>query len=315
MRRPVALKPPALKEGDTLGLAAPASPLDRARIEAAATRLRERGYKVRIGTAATKKLGFLAGSDADRVSDLHELFLDPTVRAIVCVRGGYGSPRLLDLLDMDVIRKHPKILVGYSDITALHLALQKETGLVVFHGPMAKEWSAPRGLSPFAESHYWEAFQPQSRRFARWGVGVAKPRKLVAGIAEGRLVGGNLSVICALMGTRYEIDTTDAILFLEDVGEKLFRIDRMLNQLRLGGKLAQAKGILFGRFAACEDRDGQITLDEIFKDYCGDLGVPVLADFPAGHVADHATLPLGVQVRLDATAGNISILESPVTPR
>jgi muramoyltetrapeptide carboxypeptidase len=181
---------------------------------------------------------------------------------------------------------------------------------------MAKDWARGEGLSPFSERYFWHAFRPSSPLFEDWGgvggSGVARPSVLVGGTAEGRLAGGNLSVICALMGTRYEIDTQGAILFLEDVGEKLFRIDRMLNQLRLAGKLGQARGLLLGRFAGCEQRDGDVTRKEVFADYLSALGVPVLLGFPAGHVSDHATLPLGVRVRLNADTRTVTLLEAAV---
>jgi muramoyltetrapeptide carboxypeptidase len=311
-----ARKPPPLKRGDTIGLLAPASPLEAEEIQAAAANLRRRGYRVKLGAGLDRKLGYLAGSDTERAKALNEALSDPELKAIVCVRGGYGSPRLLDLLDYEAMRRQPKVIIGYSDITALLLAARKEAGLVVFHGPMGKEWSAKVGLSPFSEKYFWPAFAPENPLFENWGgerpAGMKAPFTVAGGTAEGVLVGGNLSVISCLMGTPYEIETRGAILFLEEVSEKLFRIDRMLNQLRLAGKLREARGILLGAFAGCEEREGEVTRGEVLRDYFSTLGVPVLADFPAGHVPDHVTLPLGVRVRLDASAGTLTLLEAPV---
>lgn len=309
------LKPPALAVGATLGLLAPASPVDGRVLEQARKNLTERGYRVHVAPNSHARLGYLAGSDARRIEDLHALFRDPSVDAIICLRGGYGSPRLLDLIDYDLVRRHPKIVIGYSDVTALGIALQRRTGLVFFHGPMAVDWQKGRGLSPFAEHYYWPALQGKSDRFANWGTpvsGMRRPKPLQGGRCEGRLTGGNLSVVCSIMGTPYEIDTRGAILFLEDVSEKLFRIDRMLNQLRLSGKLEQCRGILLGRFAGCEESDAGVSRQEVFEDYLLPLGIPVLMDYPAGHVADHAVLPLGVQARLDADNAVLSLLETPV---
>jgi muramoyltetrapeptide carboxypeptidase len=309
-------KPPPLKAGDTIGLLAPASPIEPELVQGAAANLRQRGYRVKLVAGLDRKLGYLAGSDLERAKALNDFLGDAEVKAIVCLRGGYGSPRLLDLIDYEAMRRQPKIIVGYSDITALFLAARKEAGLVVFHGPMGKEWSAKAGLSPFSERYFWPAFASQSPLFENWGgerpSGMKAPFTIAGGAAEGILVGGNLSVISNLMGTPYEIDARGSILFLEEVSEKLFRIDRMLNQLRLAGKLRQARGILLGVFAGCEERDGEVTRGGLYRDYFSILGVPVLAEFPAGHLPDQVTLPLGVRARLDASAGTLALLEAPV---
>jgi len=313
------LKPPALRRGDTIGLVAPASPLAEARTRAAVTNLQKRGFIVRVERSG-KRRGYLATSDEARASALNRLIHDPAVKAIVCLRGGYGSPRILDRIDYAALVKQPKIIVGYSDITALLIAVRQKTGLVTFHGPMGNELGAKRGLSPFTEKYYWEALRnPATPLLTDWGGersgGMRAPITIVGGEAEGVLVGGNLSVICSTMGTPYEIDTRDCILFLEEVSEKPFRIDRMLNQLRLAGKLQQARGILLGSFPGCKARDAEeLALSEIFMDYFAPLGVPVLYEFPAGHVPDHAILPFGVKMKLDAIAGRLTILEPPVEP-
>jgi muramoyltetrapeptide carboxypeptidase len=315
---PVTLKPPPLQKGDTVGLVAPASPLDEPVVQAAVENLRKSGYAVKLSLGYRQARGYLAASDEVRAAELNGFFADPEVKAIVCLRGGYGSPRILDRVDYDLLRRQPKILVGYSDITALLNAVHARAGLVVFHGPMGKEFAGAGGLSPFTAKYFWDVLQPSSPLAPDWGRnGDANGmRTLAGGVAEGVLVGGNLSVVTSTLGTPYELRCQGAVLFLEEVSEKPFRIDRMLNQLRLSGKLGQLKGVLLGSFTGCQENGkDELELDEVFADYFKPLGVPVLAGFPAGHVADQATLPIGVRVRLDATAKKLSLLESAVETR
>ncbi|HZN56451.1 MAG TPA: LD-carboxypeptidase [Planctomycetota bacterium] len=318
------LHAPALEKGDTIALVSPAGPLAPESVKAASEALKRRGYTVRWFDGRSKKRGYLAGSDEERAAAFNAAVHDPDVKAIICLRGGYGSPRILDRIDYAQLRSHPKVVVGYSDITALLIAIEKESGLVVFHGPMGKEWSASRGGTPFTQKYFWPlveasaAGSPALPAFADWGGdrahGMKAPSKLVGGSTEGILRGGNLSVVCATLGTPYELDARGAVLFLEEVGEKPFRIDRMLNQLRLSGKLAQARGILLGVFAGCDatDPDGDLSVSDLFLDYFSGLKVPVLFDFPAGHVPDMVTLPLGLKVRLDADAAKLTLLEPAV---
>ncbi len=321
-RRPV-LRPPPLRPGDGVALIAPASPVRRAEIDEAVANLTRRGYRVKVSDAADAREGYLAGGDAARAEAVNRAFADPEVRLVLCVRGGYGSPRILGRIDYDLIRSHPKAVVGYSDITALLAAIQARTGLITFHGPMAgKDFNGRTGLSPYADRHFFgllaplEPFEPGA--FADWGAGLpggADPRfALAGGVAEGVLVGGNLSTLASLMGTPFEVDTRGAILFLEDVNEEPFRIDRMLCQLRLAGKLGSARGVLLGAFTNCVARAPResLTLMQVIEEYFEDLGVPVLAGFPAGHIPQQATLPIGARVRLDAGARTLSILEPAV---
>jgi muramoyltetrapeptide carboxypeptidase len=314
-------KPPPLRKGDTIGLVAPASPVPAETVRAAAANLERRGFTVKVAPGSEARRGYLAGTDAARAEALNGFLRDPSVKAVLCLRGGFGSPRILDRVDYDAIRRDPKVIIGYSDITALLLAVQRRAGVVTFHGPMGGEWAPGRGITPYSEKYFWDAFADRSPLFTDWGGerahGMKEPTALAGGSAEGILTGGNLSVLCSLLGTPYEIDTRDSILFLEDVSERPFRIDRMLNQLRLAGKLGQARGILLGAFTNCEDPNpsSSLSLGEVFTDYFATLGVPVLADYPAGHTADQATLPIGIRVRLDATARKLSFLETPVAGR
>ncbi len=311
---PPTLKPPPIEKGAGIALVVPAGPVSDAAIQKTITALESYGYTpIPLIPTATRR-GYLSADDNARLSTFNMAINDPRVDAILCMRGGYGTPRILDAIDYEALRKNPKPIIGYSDITALLLAIRRQTGLVVFHGPMGRELALrSTGFTDFTAKHFWGIFQERNPRFARWGHSGKPSRTVIGGVAEGVLTGGNLSLIAATMGTPYEIDTRDAILFIEDVSEKPFRIDRMLAQLRLAGKLGEVRGILLGSFQNCVGPEASLTLDEVFLDYFRDLGVPVLGDYPAGHgLADHAVLPLGIRVRLDADKGTLSLLESPV---
>ena len=311
------IRAPALQKGDTIGIVAPASSMDQASARRAVANIVRRGYGVKLSEGYLKSRGYLAGDDETRAAELNAFFRDPSVKAILCLRGGYGSPRILDRLKYDVIRKNPKILIGYSDITAILNGIHSKTGLIVFHGPMAKEFSIGQGLTPYTEKYFWPAFTPQSKLFTDWGGAGPRGRNYMktisGGQAEGVLVGGNLSVLTCTIGTPYEARSRGCILFLEDVSEKPFRIDRMLNQLRLSGKLGEYKGVLLGSFTNCLPLRGSgIGLLDVFDHYLSKLGVPVLSGYAAGHQGDQATLPIGARIRLDATAKKVSLLEAPV---
>ena len=312
------LKAPALHKGDTIGIVAPASSMDQVSATRAMENLTRQGYKVRLSNGYLQARGYLAGSDKARAAEFNAFFADPAIKAILCLRGGYGSPRILDRLDYEMIRKNPKILIGYSDITALLNGIHSKTGLVVFHGPMAKEFSLGKGLTPYTQKYFWPAFTPSSKLFADWGGtgprGRTHLKTIRRGQAEGVLVGGNLSVLVSTIGTPYEPRSENCILFLEDVSEKPFRIDRMLNQLRLSGKLGQYKGVLLGSFTGCLPlrQAGRIGLLDVFDHYFANLGVPVLSGYAAGHQPDQAILPFGIRVHLDATEKILSFIEAPV---
>lgn len=314
----VSIKAPSLNKGDTIGIIAPASSMDDALVRRAVANIVDRGYKVKLSAGYLQRRGYLAADDKTRAAELNAFFLDKSIRAILCLRGGYGSPRILDRLDYDAIRQNPKIFIGYSDITALLNGIHSRTGLVSFHGPMAKEFSIGKGLTPYTEKYFWPAFKPESKLFPDWGGAGPRGRShlktISGGQAEGILVGGNLSVLTCTIGTPYEARSDDCILFLEDVSEKPFRIDRMLNHLRLSGMLGKYKGVILGSFTGCLPLRGSgIGLLDVFDHYFENLGVPVLSGYAAGHQPDQATLPIGARVRLDATAKRISIIEAPVS--
>jgi muramoyltetrapeptide carboxypeptidase len=330
--------PKALAPGDTIMIVAPAKYLDKDRVALAKKRLLKMGFKVRTQNNLFRKKGFLGGSDDERASELMAGFKDPEVKAIFPGTGGYGTTRIVDKLDYDVIRRNPKILVGFSDITGLHVAINQKTGLVTFHSPNP-EWGlgVDKDLSPFAGKWFWRAIlaknYPETEAnagytiFTRRGSGsksvddkifeeVPKPVTIRDGKSRGRLIGGNLSVVHAMMGSPYEIQTDGKILFLEDVGEAPYRVDRMLNTLRLAGKFDHVAGVILGQYSARKEEpkwDDDESIDDVLKDYFCKLKVPVVAHFPLGHVRYNATLPVGAMAKLDANAQSLRILENPVT--
>lgn len=286
---------PALRSEATIGLIAPAGPaaLD---VEKAGQWMRARGYELRIFPGVYERDGYLAGSDDVRLRDLHAAFANPDIDAIFCLRGGYGTPRLLDRLDFDLLRANPKPFVGYSDITALHLAINRYAGFVTFHGPMLNA-DLLGDKQPPTESSLFNMLRGQVGARSVLAHPVAYPLTTIEpGIACGRLLGGNLSMIAAMMGTSYEIDAEGIILFIEDVNEPIYRIDRLLTHLRLTGKLAQVAGVLVGDVAGVDSTGLERLLKQTFEPLC----IPVLSGWRCGHCDPNLTLPMGARVRLDA---------------
>lgn len=306
------IKPKVLAKDAVIGIIAPASGGSEQRAIAGIQWLKEQGFQVKLGASIMNSFGFLSQPDAIRVAELHQMFADPEVAAIVCLRGGYGSMRLLEQLDFELIKKNPKIFVGYSDITALHIAIHQRTGLVTFHGPMVAS-----DMGPDFSAYSWKAFfhavmSPTPLGTIPLPEHAPAPFCLYPGIAEGELVGGNLSLLAATLGTPYEIDTTDKLLFLEDVAEAPYRIDRMLTQLLLAGKLQTAAGIVLDVFAGCEKETAtpDFSVLEVLQERLTPLSIPVLAGLYFGHTPDKATLPLGVKAKLDSEKGLLIITES-----
>ena len=315
------LRAHALRAGDTVGLITPSTYVsDPDSLALAERTLTYFGLKAKWGKNVRRRDGYLGGSIDERLDDLHAMFRDPEVKAIFALRGGYGGAQLLDRIDYDLIRSHPKILLGYSDITALHLAIHKKTGLVTFHGPVVLS-----RFSGYTQQHFRQALFE-----ANPGGIVANPpdsnalrpahtlRTVRPGRARGRLIGGNLTLISTTMGTPYEIETRDRILFTEDVDEEPYRIDRMLTQLRLAGKLDAAAGIVFGECADCRPKDykpsfnSTFTLGEVLDRILGDLKIPVLSGLTIGHTDDQLTLPEGVLATLDADKQQLILEEAAV---
>ena len=284
---------PALRAGGVIALIAPAGPAELD-LKRASEWMASRGYELRVFPGVWEKDGYLAGSDAVRLRDLHDAFADDSIDAIFCLRGGYGSPRLLDGIDFELLRRHPKPFAGYSDITALHLAITRYAGFVTFHGAMLNADLLGNKQQP-TESSLLRMLGGQQPSVLEHPA--AFPLATLApGCASGRLLGGNLSMICATIGTAFELDDEGIILFIEDVNEPLYRVDRLLTHLRLAGKLNRLRGVLVGDFAGVET----VGLQRLLKQELGPLGIPVLAGWRSGHCDPNLTLPLGAVVRLDA---------------
>lgn len=311
--------PRRLEPGMTLGLLSPSSPsAEDDQIAAAIERVESLGFRTRVAPHAYARTEYLAGSDADRAADFNALIRDPQVDALLCIRGGYGAARILPMLDYDAIIAHPKPIVGYSDITALHCAVGRRTGLVTYHGPIAGQ--------NFTDYSWTEFRKVLMQGDAPVRIGAPPPFdggpgridtdnrivRIAPGVAEGPLVGGNLSLVASLTGTPWAPDFAGAILCLEDVDEAPYRIDRMLTQLWLAGHLQQCAGIVFGKFTDADDDGNTFSVEHVLRDRCAPLGIPVLRGLMFGHVPDQTVLPLGVRARLDADAGTLTLLEAPV---
>jgi muramoyltetrapeptide carboxypeptidase len=315
------LRPPALRSGDTIELVAPAGAIrDAAAVEAFRNALEQAGLKVRLDPAlVTRRHHELAGTDAERSAELNRALRDPEIRGVFAARGGYGLTRILDTIDYDALRRDPKVIIGYSDLTALHLACARRARVVTFHAPMSGTWLDDRDTGPtFAARSFRDMVLEPVQAFP-WTIPLPPGRALErvgGGRAEGRLCGGNLSLICATLGTPYALEPAGRILFLEDVNEAPYRVDRMLSQLQLAGVLDAVAGIVAGRFSYDDDAPGDAKANEariadILREYLARSGKPAVLGFPVGHVADNATLPHGARVRLDADAGTLEILEPP----
>lgn len=305
------IKPKALKFGDTVGIIAPASPTTEERVRKAHDKLIQMGFKVKMGKSPYERYGYLSGSDSIRAEDINEMFRDKEVDGIICIRGGYGTPRILDLLDYEAIKNNPKVFVGYSDITALHIAFTQIADLVTYHGPMVAS-DMIGNFSQFSKDNLYKAIMETDP------IGkISNPQgeeiiTINGGIAEGNIIGGNLSLIVDTIGTPYEIDVNGKILFIEEIGEEPYNIDRMLNQLRLAGKLHDAVGIILGDFNNCvsEKHDENLTLEQVIEDHIKPVGKPTIYNLQAGHCEPMVTIPFGVRARLDADKKELIILES-----
>ena len=293
------IKPSRFSRGDSIGIISPAGPINRSHLEADLHFLKTKGFEVHVAPHVYDRREYLAGKDEDRLSDLEHMFRNPYIKAIFCSRGGYGSLRLLDRIDYELIRKNPKIFVGYSDITALLAAIFKKTGLVTFHGPMV------RGLSSLPET----AWENLLRIVSSQQPAVFSPMKgypLCGGKATGPIMGGNLSLLCRLPGTAFMPNLAGCILFIEDRGEALYRLDRMLTHLALSGSLQGINGLIVGQFLDCGD---PAAIDHLIKERFGPMNIPITSGFPLGHGLENTTLPLGIVAELDADAMTLSLLE------
>ena len=318
---PGVIKPKRLSPGDTVALVSPANAtFNTVDLQIARESLEALGFKVRQSEHMMERHGYLAGQDKARADDINRAFADKSVACVHAIRGGWGSARLLPHLDFEAIRRNPKVVIGYSDITALLISIYAKTGLITFHGPIGLgRWD------PFSLDYYKRVlFNGEQVTFTnKQGISAERnsltqveyrTQVITPGKARGRLVGGNLTVLTAILGSPYVPDWDDTILFLEDVGEGYYRIDRMLTQLKLAGVLGKIKGFVFGGCSECGPGEGfgALTLEEIFADHVRPLGVPAWQGAMIGHAQPQWTLPVGAQVEIDAAAGTIALLEAAV---
>jgi muramoyltetrapeptide carboxypeptidase len=297
-------KPTKLKQGDKIGIIAPAGPVLQTELQNGIQLIESFGHEVVLSSHLFDKQGYLAGEDNARLEDIHTMFTDDSVKAVFCARGGYGTLRILDRINYDILRENPKIFVGYSDITALLLAIHKETGVVTFHGPVIKELTQRRIGN-------LESFLNLVSNDRLPDLELAGGRILKPGKATGTLMGGNLSLICHLMGSPYMPSLKGAVLFIEETGEDLYRVDRLLTHLRLSGILAESAGLIAGAFEGCGDR---ADIERLLSDMVSGLDIPVLTGLPVGHGLLNITLPIGLPTTIDSETMTVKILESCVTP-
>ncbi len=308
------MKPPKLKPGDRLGIVAPSSPpLDPGEIGRGAKALTDWGFQIVLGKCLYRRNQYLAGTDEERAEDVNRMFADPPIKGIVCLRGGYGAGRIVRLVDYASIRRNPKVFLGYSDITFLHLAIHKETGLVCFYGPMVVTEMAGR-FSDYTRTRLWNTLA-SNEPAGKIGGKDREARVITEGVASGILTGGYLPAIAASLGTPYEIDTRGKILFFEDFRKEPFELDRLLTHLLASGKLKEAAGIAVGECVECEPKGrfpSSFSCEEVLRDRLGNLGVPVLSGLCFGHGEHKATLPIGVKAILNTAEMSLEIVESAV---
>lgn len=311
------VKPRALNPGDKIAIVAPSSPADPDRLEKGADAFRTLGLEPVIYPSCTKAHGHLAGLDRERARDLNEAFAAQEIRGIVCMKGGAGSYRLLPLLDYDLIRANPKVFIGYSDITALHMALNKLCRMVTYHGPMliSDLFLGANKLESYTLASYEQALFGTKALGRLDNPPGEEMATLVEGAAQGELIGGNLSLLVSTLGSPWELEVKDKILFIEDVGEAAYRVDRMLNALALAGKFRDCAGVILGTWSNCKPEkkggyDGHdLPLQTIFEEVIRPWGKPTIQNLRAGHNYPAPTLPFGVQVGIDANRREIAFLE------
>ena len=314
------IKPNRLEVGDTIAFCAPSGFLDSTRMSLAKKRLTEKGFHVVHDESLFRNWGYLAGKDQTRANELMKYFNDKSVKAIFPGTGGYGATRILSLIDYSLIKENPKIFIGFSDITALHIAMNNHSNLVTFHTPNPMYGiGSKNGLEPISELYFWSLLMNSEDNyevpFDIYGDSLVV-KVLVSGISSGVLVGGNLSLICSTMGSKYEIDTENKILFIEDIGESPYRVDRYLQELKLAGKFNNLRGVVIGRFSRrndeAPDKLPDFKMEDVFSQYFSTFSVPVIYNFPSGHGSRNISLPLGVVAEINTDSQVFKFLESPL---
>jgi muramoyltetrapeptide carboxypeptidase len=310
------IKPPRLKKGDTIGIISPASaPMDLSRIDKGIAYLEKLGYKVKEGKYIRQEYGYLSGTDEERLYDLHDMFSDKNIKAIFCTRGGYGTPRILNKINYSLIKKNPKIFVGYSDLTGMQNAIYKKTGLITFSGPMLAV-EMYNTIDPFTEENFWRMISSPKKI----GQLVNPENEMLisnkAGKTTGLLLGGNLSLVLAIFGTPYLPNLKHNILIIEDIDEEPYKVDRYLAQLRNSGLLNEIAGLIIGEMTDCEPKDKtkpSLSLEQVLKDYLSDLKLPIIQNLKYGHVPKKLTIPFGIKAKMDSNKNSIEFLEGAVS--
>ena len=294
------IKPPRLKPGDQIGIISPAGPVKRSALNTGLKTLESSGLRVLVAPHVYDNRGYLAGEDEARLADLHTMFQDPDIAAIICSRGGYGTLRLLDKIRYDLIEENPKILVGYSDITALLIAIHAKTGLVTFHGPMVRELAS-------RDQRNWEGLFTLLSSSDPLTIRLTEGSALIPGKTTGPLIGGNLSLICHLVGTPFLPSLDGCILFIEEKGEPLYRLDRMMTHLALSNQLKGLSGLIAGEFEQCGDLP---SINRLLREIVLDLDIPLVTGLPAGHGLKNLALPIGLTAELDTSLMTLSVMEA-----
>lgn len=309
------IKPKKLKRGELIGIISPAStPNNASLVQNGVKYIESLGYRTIIGKNVGKVRGYLAGTDEERVEDIHQMFGDKNIKAIFCLRGGYGAFRLLDKIDYKLIQNNPKIFVGFSEITALQMAFLHKVNLITFAGPMVVS-NFSSEISSLTEENFWRTITSTPKPGKIKIEAYQNFSKIKIEETTGKIVGGNLSVFTALIGTEYLTQLKNYILFLEEIDEPPYKIDRMLNQLKLNHVFKKLSGIILGSFSDCVEKDKNkktLTLDEVWTDYFNELKIPVMHSFPHGHIKDMVTLPIGVKVKMNVKKGIVELMESGV---
>lgn len=310
------VKPPRLRKGDLIGLITPASaPSSSEKIERGIRYLEGLGYRVKVGRHVGAHHGYLAGTDEERIIDINEMLVDKQVKALFAVRGGYGTPRILDKINYRALRSQPKIIVGYSDVTALQLAMVRKTGVVMFSGPMTgvEMWE---NFDPYTEEHFWRVVT-SAKRIGKLVNPSDDPFQVYhTGKASGRLLGGNLALLVSLVGTPFLPALRNALLVVEDVDEAPHRIDRMFTQLRHAGILRHARGLILGKFTDCVPSDPSkphLTTEQVLQEIIPQCSYPVIANLAYGHISKKMTLPIGLPAVIDSRRGVLEVMDSAVS--
>ncbi|MFB2881410.1 LD-carboxypeptidase [Floridanema aerugineum] len=309
------VKPPNLKLGDPIGLVNPASFVSSEDVEEVKQTLKNLGLNYKLGNHILDRYGYLAGKDIDRAADINSMFADPSVKAILTLRGGWGCNRILPLINYQLIRKNPKIIIGYSDITSLLLAIYALSGIVTFHGPVATStWN--QFTVNYVQRILFNGEAVTMRNSPFIGENLSslplQVETITPGKARGKLIGGNLSVLSAMVGSAYLPNWQGSILFIEEIGEEVYRVDRMLTQLKLAGILDRISGFIFGQCTKCdpEKPEQSLTLMQVLQDHIKPLKIPAWYGAAIGHIPNKFTLPIGIEVEIDANNGSIQMLES-----